>query len=77
MAAGDATGRFPWEALDALSGGGLHAAHTSSTVIIEEVARVCAAWSLSPPVNKLGTVPPLLAGPEQLNRRYLSAVAPR
>lgn len=30
-----------------------------------------------PPVNKLGTVPPLLAGPEQLNRRYLSAVAPR
>jgi len=47
VAARDATGRFPWEALDALSGG-LHAAHTSSTVIIEEVARVCAAWSLSP-----------------------------
>jgi len=48
VAALDATGRFLWEALDALSGGGLHAAHTSSTVIIEEVARVCAAWSLSP-----------------------------
>jgi len=48
VAARDATGRFPWEALDALSGGGLHAVHTSSTVIIEEVARVCAAWSLSP-----------------------------
>jgi hypothetical protein len=48
VAARDATGRFPWEALDALSGGGLHAADTSSTVIIEEVGRVCAASSLSP-----------------------------
>jgi len=83
----DATGRFPQEALDALTGAGLHAAHIpgayggegadalATAVIIEEVARACAASSLIPAVNKLGTVPLLLAGSEELKLRYLPAVA--
>jgi len=83
----DATGRFPAEALDALSGAGLHAAHIpqahggegadalAAVIIIEEVARVCAASSLIPAVNKLGTVPLLLAGSEELKRKYLPPVA--
>ena len=32
-------------------------------IVIEEVARACASSSLIPAVNKLGTMPLLLAGP--------------
>ena len=83
----DATGRFPQEALDALTGAGLHAAHIpedyggegadalAAVIIIEEVARACAASSLIPAVNKLGTVPLLLSGSEELKRKYLPPVA--
>jgi alkylation response protein AidB-like acyl-CoA dehydrogenase len=83
----DATGRFPAEALDALTAARLHAAHIpeahggegadalAAVIIIEEVARVCASSSLIPAVNKLGTVPLLLAGSEELKRRYLPPVA--
>jgi alkylation response protein AidB-like acyl-CoA dehydrogenase len=83
----DATGRFPQEALEALTGARLHAAHIpeahggegadalASVIIIEEVARVCASSSLIPAVNKLGTMPLLLAGSEDLKRRYLTPVA--
>jgi len=83
----DASGRFPQEALDALTGAGLHAAHIpqayggdgadalATVLIIEEVARVCAASSLIPAVNKLGTVPLLLAGSAALKQKYLPPVA--
>jgi alkylation response protein AidB-like acyl-CoA dehydrogenase len=83
----DETGRFPQEALDALVGAGLHAVHIPETyggegadalaavIVIEEVARACAASSLIPAVNKLGTVPVLLSGSEELKKRYLSPVA--
>jgi alkylation response protein AidB-like acyl-CoA dehydrogenase len=47
----------------------------ATAIVIEEVARVCAASSLIPAVNKLGTVPLLLAGSEELKRRYLPPVA--
>jgi alkylation response protein AidB-like acyl-CoA dehydrogenase len=39
------------------------------------VARACASSSLIPAVNKLGTVPLLLSGSEELKRRYLPPVA--
>jgi len=39
------------------------------------VARACASTSLIPAVNKLGTLPLLLAGSEELKRRYLPPVA--
>ena len=83
----DANSRFPQEALDALAGARLHAAHIpesyggegadalAAVIIIEEVARACASSSLIPAVNKLGTVPLLLSGSEDLKRRYLPPVA--
>jgi alkylation response protein AidB-like acyl-CoA dehydrogenase len=83
----DADSRFPQEALDALTGAGLHAAHIpesyggegadalAAVIIIEEVARACASSSLIPAVNKLGTVPLLLSGSEELKRTYLTPVA--
>jgi alkylation response protein AidB-like acyl-CoA dehydrogenase len=83
----DATARFPQEALDALTGASLHAVHIPETydgegadalatvIVIEEVARACAASSLIPAVNKLGTVPLLLSGSEELKRKYLPPVA--
>ena len=86
-AAVDAESRFPREALDALTGAGLHATHIpeqyggegadalATAIVIEEVARACASSSLIPAVNKLGTVPVLLSGSEELKRAYLPPVA--
>jgi len=86
-AAVDAESRFPQEALDALTGSGLHATHIpeqyggegadalATAIVIEEVARACASSSLIPAVNKLGTVPVLLSGSEELKRAYLPPVA--
>ena len=83
----DAASRFPQEALDALTGAQLHAAHIpesyggegadalAAVIIIEEVARACASSSLIPAVNKLGTVPLLLSASEELKQRYLPPVA--
>jgi alkylation response protein AidB-like acyl-CoA dehydrogenase len=47
----------------------------ATCLVIEEVARACAASSLIPSVNKLGTLPLILAGTEDLRRRYLPPVA--
>jgi len=44
-------------------------------IVVEEVARACAASSLIPAVNNLGTMPLLLAGSQQLKQRYLPPVA--
>ncbi|MFS2294049.1 MAG: acyl-CoA dehydrogenase family protein [Actinomadura sp.] len=83
----DEESRFPQEALDALTAHGLHAVHVpesyggagadalATVIVIEEVARACASSSLIPAVNKLGTVPLLLAGSEELKKRYLAPVA--
>jgi len=83
----DEGSRFPQEALDALTGARLHAAHIpecyggegadalATAIIIEEVARACASSSLIPAVNKLGTVPLLLSASEELKRKYLPRVA--
>src|ERR1700756_4911544 len=83
----DEASRFPQEALDALTGARLHAAHIpesyggegadalATAIIIEEVARACASSSLIPAVNKLGTVPLLLSASEDVKARYLTPVA--
>jgi alkylation response protein AidB-like acyl-CoA dehydrogenase len=83
----DHESRFPQEAHDALVKADLHAVHIpeiyggagadalSTVIVIEEVARACASSSLIPAVNKLGTVPLLLAGSAELNQRYLPLVA--
>ena len=83
----DQTAEFPWEAHDALVKADLHAVHIpaayggagadalATVIVIEEVARACAASSLIPAVNKLGTVPLLLSASEELKQRYLPPVA--
>jgi alkylation response protein AidB-like acyl-CoA dehydrogenase len=43
--------------------------------VIEQVARACASSALIPAVNKLGTLPLILAGSEDLRKKYLSPVA--
>ncbi|MEH1097694.1 acyl-CoA dehydrogenase family protein [Micromonospora sp. CPCC 205561] len=83
----DETGEFPKASYDALRAADFHAPHVpveyggagadalATAIVIEEVARACAASSLIPAVNKLGTMPLLLAGSEELKRRYLTPVA--
>jgi alkylation response protein AidB-like acyl-CoA dehydrogenase len=83
----DATGEFPWDVHEALARAELTGVHIpqeyggpgadaiATAIVIEEVARACAASSLIPAVNKLGTVPLLLAGSEELKQRYLPPVA--
>jgi len=83
----DEQSRFPQEAYDALRAGDFHAPHIpeqydgvgadalATCLVIEEVARGCASSSLIPAVNKLGTLPLLLDGTEELKARYLPPVA--
>ncbi|WP_026341009.1 acyl-CoA dehydrogenase [Actinomadura atramentaria] len=86
-AAVDEESRFPQEALDALVQNELHAVHVpeqyggagadalATVIVIEEVARACGSSSLIPAVNKLGTVPVLLSGSDELKKKYLTPVA--
>ncbi|GGM01640.1 acyl-CoA dehydrogenase family protein [Nakamurella endophytica] len=79
--------RFPEEARKALTAAGMHAVHipeeyggagadaVATVVVIEEVARVCASSSLIPAVNKLGTMPLILSGSDELQRQVLPSVA--
>jgi alkylation response protein AidB-like acyl-CoA dehydrogenase len=83
----DRTAEFPWDVYDALVKSDLHAVHIpeayggagadaiATAIVIEEVARACAASSLIPAVNKLGTVPLMLSASEDLKQRYLPQVA--
>jgi alkylation response protein AidB-like acyl-CoA dehydrogenase len=83
----DETGEFPQASYDALRAADFHAPHIpveyggagadalATAIVIEEVARVCASSSLIPAVNKLGTMPLLLAGSAELKQRYLPPVA--
>ncbi|MBM3704787.1 MAG: acyl-CoA dehydrogenase [Actinobacteria bacterium] len=83
----DEAARFPREAADALQGAGLAAAHVPEefggegadalavVIIIEEVARVCGASSLIPAVNKLGSLPLMLAGNSEQKKRWLTPLA--
>jgi alkylation response protein AidB-like acyl-CoA dehydrogenase len=83
----DETGEFPWDVYEALRKADLHAVHIpedyggagadsiATAIVIEEVARVCAASSLIPAVNKLGTMPLLLSASEELKREVLPPVA--
>ena len=83
----DANSRYPQEAFEALQGAGLAAAHVPTeyggdgadalgvVIIIEEVARVCASASLIPAVNKLGSVPLMLGGSPEQQKRWLTPLA--
>ena len=83
----DEESRFPQEAYEALQSADLAAAHVDSkyggqgadalatVIIIEEVARVCGSSSLIPAVNKLGSLPIILAGSSELKEKYLTQLA--
>ena len=83
----DEEARFPQEAYDALKAsdflaphipeeyGGAGADALATVLVIEEVARACVSSSLLPAVNKLGTLPLLIAGSTELKQKYLPPVA--
>ena len=83
----DRTGEFPWDVYEALVKADLQAVHIpeayggagadaiAAAIVIEEVARACASSSLIPAVNKLGTMPLMLAASEDVKTRYLTPVA--
>jgi len=83
----DETGEFPKASYDALRASDFHAPHIpveyggagadalATAIVIEEVARACASSSLIPAVNKLGTMPLLIAASEALKQQYLPKVA--
>jgi len=86
-AAVDEESRFPQEALDALQATDFHAPHIAeeydgvgadalaTSIVIEEVSRVCASSGLIPAVNKLGTMPLILAASDEVKNKYLPPVA--
>ena len=83
----DEQSSFPQAAYDALVASDFHAPHVpaeydgvgadalATCVVIEEIARVCASSSLIPAVNKLGSLPLILGGSDDLKRRYLPSLA--
>jgi alkylation response protein AidB-like acyl-CoA dehydrogenase len=83
----DEKAEFPQASYEALVASDFHAPHIpeeydgvgadalATCIVIEEVARACASTSLVPAVNKLGTMPLILAASEDVKRRYLPPVA--
>nr|WP_225954122.1 acyl-CoA dehydrogenase family protein [Kibdelosporangium phytohabitans] len=83
----DENERYPSEARDALIRSGFNAPHIgerydgqgadaiTTCIVIEEVARVCASSSLIPAVNKLGSMPIILSGSEELKKQVLPSLA--
>jgi alkylation response protein AidB-like acyl-CoA dehydrogenase len=83
----DELAEFPKASFEALKAADFHAPHIpeayegvgadalATVIVIEEIARVCASTSLIPAVNKLATLPWLLAGSDHLKEAYLPPVA--
>ena len=83
----DEAGEFPQAAYDALAAADFAAPHVAeeyggagadalaTCIVIEEVARACTSSSLIPAVNKLGSMPLVLAGSEELKKKYLTRLA--
>ena len=77
----DENGEFPQASYDALRASDFHAPHIpeqyggagadalATCLVIEEVARACMSSSLIPGVNKLGSLPVILAGSEELKQK--------
>jgi alkylation response protein AidB-like acyl-CoA dehydrogenase len=83
----DETAEYPWDVHEALKKSDLLAIHVpeeyggagadriAHSIVVEEVARVCAASSLIVAGNKLGTMGLILDGSEELKKTYLPLVA--
>ena len=83
----DEESRYPEEAAKALQQADFHAPHVpeeyggagadalATVLVIEEIARVCMSSSLIPAVNKLGSLPLMISGSEELKKHYLTRLA--
>ncbi len=83
----DENARYPEEAAAALLAADFHAPHVpeeyggagadalATVIVIEEIARACVSSSLIPAVNKLGSLPIIIGGSEELKAKYLGALA--
>ena len=83
----DRTAEYPWDnfkecvsmELPALGipeeYGGAGADHVTQAVMVEELSRVCASTSLMMLISKLGMIPVINWGSEELKRKYLPRVA--
>ena len=83
----DELAEFPKASFEALVAADFHAPHIpeeyagvgadalATAIVIEEIARACAATSLIPAVNKLATLPWLLVGSEEIKQTYLPPIA--
>ncbi len=83
----DELSEFPKASFEALRAADFHAPHVPEAyggvgadalavvIVIEEIARACASSSLIPAVNKLASLPWLLAGSDELKQRYLPSLA--
>ncbi len=86
-AAVDEEARYPHEAAAALLASDFHAPHVpeeyggagadalATVLVIEEIARACVSSSLIPAVNKLGSLPLMIAGSQALKEHYLTKLA--
>ena len=86
-AAVDRAAEFPWDSfkdcvameLSALGlpveHGGEGADHVTQAIMVEELARACASTSLTMLISKLGMIPVIQWGSEDLKARYLPGVA--
>ena len=83
----DEKAEFPWDTYQAcvdmeLSAlgipaeyGGHGADHVTQAIMVEELSRVCASTSLTMLISKLGMIPVMKWGSEELKREYLPKVA--
>ena len=83
----DEAAEYPWDVHEELKRADLLAIHVpeeyggagadriAHSIVVEEVARVCASSSLIVAGNKLGTMGLILSGSEELKSRYLPEVA--
>ena len=83
----DADAAFPWDGFKAcvemelsalglpVEYGGAGADHVTQAIMVEELARVCASTSVTMLISKLGMIPLMNWGSEELRRKYIPRVA--
>ena len=83
----DRSGEYPWDNFEAVRAmelpalgipaeyGGAGADHVTQAIMVEELSRVCASTSLIVLISKLGMIPVMRWGSEDLRNRYLPRVA--
>ena len=83
----DRDAAFPWKSFEACKEmelpalgipeayGGTGADHVTQAIMVEELSRVCASTSLSILISKLGMIPLMNWGTEELKKEYMPRVA--